>query len=62
MQQTDLLKAATQARARCAEMIHKGLSAKKGFHLADSGEEKRSDVVEVRACHVSQWGGGLRDR
>ncbi len=56
MQQTELLKAATQAWARRAERTHGGLSAKKSFHLGDRRREERSDVVEVRAVMFHSGG------
>lgn len=56
MQQTELLKAATQAWARA---LQKGLTEvclqKKSFHLRDRREE-RSDVVEVRAVMFHSGG------
>lgn len=57
MQQTELLKAATQAWAGRAERAHGGLSAEKSFHPGDRREEeRRSDVVEV--CAVMFRSGG----
>lgn len=56
MQQTELLKAATQVWAGRTERAHGGLSAEKSFHLGDRREEERSDVVEV--CAVMFRSGG----
>lgn len=58
MQQTELLKAATQAGPRRAERTHRGLSAKKSFHLG----EERSDVVEVWAVMFHSGGLGRQMR
>ena len=57
MQQTELLKAATQAWPRRAD---KGLTEvclqKKSFHLGDGRGEERSDVVEIRAVMFHSGG------